>query len=106
MIAILASEENHESISEALIDTKIIYEKVGEFAWRDLEIYIKEIRNMDEVDLLILDFKITQDPGDIVKAIRNYRLVREDERVIVLVNDTNLAEALAEYRVYDFVFLT
>lgn len=105
MIAFLSSEENHESMSEALKDTKIIYKKIGEFSWRDLEIFIKEIRNMDEVDLLILDSKITQDSSDIEKAIRNYRLVREDERIIVLINDTNLAESLAEYRVYDFVFL-
>ncbi|RUT39504.1 hypothetical protein EJP82_26090 [Paenibacillus anaericanus] len=104
MIAVLVSETYREQVNEALIGTKVIYEHYGKLTWTDLELCIQRIRNMDEVDLLILDTNITGQPQDIVKAVKNYRLVREYERVLVIIpDDMELAESLAALQVYDFV---
>lgn len=106
MIAVIASEPNREQIEKALIGTQVLYKKFGKLTWTDLELCIAQIRNMDEIDLLIMDANVTNQVQDIVKAVKNYRIVREDERVLVIIpDDMVLAESLAAHQVYDFVVI-
>lgn len=107
LIAIIARKALQDEIQKALEETSIIYEKYDdELQLVDLELEIKKIRNMDEVDLLILDAGATTNPKDAIVAIKNYRIVRENERILVILpkgQDMSLGENISKFQVYDFV---
>jgi len=107
MIAVIGSSKYQKELSEALIGMNVIFENYGDLTKVGLEMCIKKVRNMEEIDLLILDSTVTGHVDEMLTAVKNYRLVREDERIIMLIpEDMSLAESFAEYQVYDFVLLS
>ncbi|OAB28411.1 hypothetical protein [Paenibacillus macquariensis] len=103
MIAIVVREEIESVVRKSLDGLHILYEKIGFLSLDEMQLTIKEIRSMDEIGLFILDEKVCADPKDILTAIKNYRFVREEERVLVIIDDKGNAPAYADLGIYDFV---